>query len=52
MEAKGRFMDEIVNGVWAILEESSWVIPAHINAQRASSGLPDVEEPVVDLFSA
>ena len=52
MEAKGRFMDEIVNGVWVILEESSWVIPAHIKAQRASSGLPDVEEPVVDLFSA
>ena len=52
MEAKGRFMDEIVNGVWAVLEESSWVIPAHISAQRARSGLPDVEEPVVDLFSA
>ena len=52
MEAKGRFMDEIVNGVWTILEESSWVIPAHIGAQRDASGLPDVEEPVVDLFSA
>jgi len=52
MEAKGRFMNEIVNGVWTILEESSWVIPAHISAQRDASGLPDVEEPVVDLFSA
>jgi len=52
MEAKGRFLDEIVNGIWAVLEESSWVIPAHIGAQQAGSGLPDVEEPVVDLFSA
>jgi hypothetical protein len=52
MEGKGRFLDQILNGVWLLCEETSWVIPAHIGAQRAGSGLPDKAEPVVDLFSA
>lgn len=52
IEGQGRFIGEIVNGLWLILEESSWVIPAHIGDQRAGRGLPDVTEPVVDLFSA
>ncbi len=51
-EAKGRFLDPIADLVWAICEESSWVYPAHIAAQRAGVGLPDVTEPIVDLFSA
>ena len=50
MEGKGRFLDGITNAVWSICEESSWVLPAHINAQKAGSGLPDTTEPVVDLF--
>lgn len=52
IEGKGRFLDEIVNGLWTIMEETSWVIPAHIGAQKAGVGLPDPDEPVVDLFSA
>ncbi|MEK7397796.1 MAG: heparinase II/III family protein [Candidatus Poribacteria bacterium] len=52
MENKGRFLDDIVNGVWAICEESFWGVSAHIGAQKAGSGLPDVTEPIVDLFAA
>jgi len=52
MEGKGRFLDAIANVVWAICEESSWTFPAHIRAQRGGSGLPDVTEPIVALFSA
>lgn len=52
VENRGRFLDEIANGVWALLEESSWVLPAHIGAQRAGVNLPDTAEPVVDLFAA
>ncbi|HLA39080.1 MAG TPA: heparinase II/III family protein, partial [Candidatus Glassbacteria bacterium] len=52
IEAEGRFIDEIVNGLWLIMEESSWVIPAHVGSQKAGSGLPYVNEPIVDLFSA
>ena len=46
IEDKGRFVEAIMNGVWSICEESYWGVPAHIR------GLPDVENPVVDLFSA
>jgi hypothetical protein len=52
VENKGRFLDEIANGIWLICEESSWCVPAHINAQRAGVGLPDTTEPIVDLFAA
>ncbi len=52
LENKGRFIDDIVNVVWAICEESSWTVPAHIGLQQAGSGLPDKDEPVVALFSA
>lgn len=51
-EGNGRFADEIVNGVWAICEETFWGVPAHLGAQRAGVGLPDVAEPTVDLFAA
>jgi hypothetical protein len=52
MEGKGRFVDDIVNGIWAICEETYWGVPAHVGLQRAGSGLPDVSEPTVDLFAA
>lgn len=52
IENCGRFSDEIVNGLWAVLEESSWCIPAHIGSQSAGGGLPDMTEPYVDLFAA
>ena len=52
VEGKGRFVDEIVDGAWTICEESFWGVPAHVGAQRRGPGLPDVGEPVVDLFAA
>jgi hypothetical protein len=51
-ENDGRFIDEIVNGIWAICEETYWGVPAHLSLQKAGSGLPDVKEPTVDLFAA
>ena len=52
IEARGRFADDILDGVWAIAEESFWGVPAHVGAQKRGPGLPDVTEPVVDLFAA
>lgn len=52
MEGKGRFMDDIMNGVWLICEESFWGVPAHLGMQRAGIGLPDVTEPIIELFGA
>jgi len=51
-EGKGRFVDQIANGVWATCEETYWGVPAHLRLQKAGRGLPDVEEPTVDLFAA
>jgi hypothetical protein len=52
LEDRGRFLDAIVDTVWAIAEESSWTVPAHQGAQKAKGGLPDTDEPIVDLFAA
>jgi hypothetical protein len=48
MEAQGRFLDDIANGIWAICEESSWCIPAH----NSGGALPDSADPYIDLFAA
>ena len=52
VEGRGRFLDDILDGVWTICEESFWGVPAHVGAQERGPGLPDVTEPVVDLFAA
>ena len=52
IEGKGRFLDDIMNGVWAVCEETYWGVPAHVGAQKKGPGLPDVKEPTVDLFAA
>lgn len=49
VEAKGRFIPQLINGVWAVCEISSWSIAASLNLQRAGAGLPDINEPVVEL---
>jgi hypothetical protein len=48
IENKDRFTEKIFNLTWAICEESFWGVPAHIS----STGLPDPENPIVDLFAA
>ena len=52
VEGQGRFVDAIAAGVWLTCDESWWGMPAHMGMQRAGVGLPDVDEPVVDLFAA
>ncbi len=52
LEGKGRFMDDIANGVWLICEESFWGAPAHLYMQKAGPGLPDITDPVIELFGA
>ncbi|MBL0155643.1 MAG: heparinase II/III family protein [Bryobacterales bacterium] len=52
IEGKGRFLDDILDGLWLLCEETFWGVSAHIGAQRAGKGLPDVSENIVDLFAA
>ncbi len=49
-ENEGRFIDQIVNGIWSICEESFWGVPAHL--PRNVDGLADESDPIVDLFAA
>ena len=51
-ENKGRFVDQIVDGVWSICEESWWGVAAHLPSGEEYSGLPDVTDPYAELFSA
>ena len=55
-EGKGRFIEGLVNGLWAILEESTWVLPAHNSHYpdpNARTWLADVEaRQYIDLFAA
>lgn len=56
----GKYMDKIIDIVWLILEETTWVSPAHNNARNGREGAPnaslgyDYEGKVrcIDLFSA
>lgn len=57
VENQGRFVDDIINGIWAICEESFWDVPAHNryftrDSWNRNHPLPDVTNPVVALFSA
>jgi hypothetical protein len=51
-EARHRFRDAIADTLWAICEESTWCVPAHVGGQKAGVGLPDTDEPILDLFAA
>lgn len=56
VEGKGRFLDAAVNLVWMILEETSWVLPAH-NRQKPGLSCPlpyayTGKVDYIDLFAA
>lgn len=46
IEKKGRFLTDIIDGVWAICEESTWQLP------DGSGNLRDVQNPKFDTNSA
>ena len=55
-EKEGRFTDKILDIVWMLLEESCWVIPAHLNPNPSDSThkLPyayDGKRDYIDLFA-
>lgn len=59
LEYRGRFLDEIVNGLWAIMGEVTWCIPAHARQLGRQFGpdhyahdpLPRPVAEFVDLFA-
>ena len=49
VEGKGRFIDQLINGVWYYSEQTWWGWSAHLSPQKAGTGLPDINDPIVDL---
>ncbi|MCY1719021.1 heparinase II/III family protein [Prolixibacteraceae bacterium Z1-6] len=45
-EGKGRFIDQIINGVWYYSEQTWWGWSAHLPSPK---GLPDIKDPSIDL---
>lgn len=54
----GRYVDDIVDGIWCICEESFWGVSAHNGSDHPGARpakerpLPDVANPYIDLFAA
>lgn len=50
-EGKGRFMDQVINGVWQTCNMPSWVLSAHLIKQKTKRTIPDFREQIIDLTS-
>ncbi|MEG1748977.1 MAG: heparinase II/III family protein [Tannerellaceae bacterium] len=48
-EGKGRFIDQLINGVYQSCEMTSWALSAHLSAQHSKRSLPDYKEHIIDL---
>ncbi|MCC8171709.1 MAG: heparinase II/III-family protein [Parabacteroides sp.] len=50
-EGKGRFTDQLINGVFLYCEMTSWSLSAHLTVQHSKRSLPDYKENIIDLTS-
>lgn len=50
-EGKGRFMPQLINGVFHTCEMTSWALSAHLITQKVHRSLPDHREQLIDLTS-
>jgi len=51
LEGKGRFLDALLDLSWAMAEETSWVMPPHLQ-HGVDDVLPDITRPDIDLRAA
>lgn len=50
-EGKGRFIPQLINGVFHTCEMTSWALSAHLITQKIHRSLPDHREQLIDLTS-
>ncbi len=50
-EGKGRFVDQLINGVYAAAEMTSWALSAHNVVQKSHRSIQAYDFPVLDLVS-
>ena len=48
---RGQYLEMLADGIWAFAR-SRWGVPAHNYVGGAREALPDVSNPVIDLFAA
>lgn len=48
-EGKGRFIDQIINGIYAFSESTSWANTAHNSLQKSHRAIQAWDDPVFDL---
>ena len=48
-EGKGRFIDQLINGVFHTCEMTSWALSAHLITQPSHRALPDSQFQLIDL---
>lgn len=48
-EGKGRFLDQLINGVFHSCEMTSWALAAHLIVQPSHRSLPSYDYPIIDL---
>lgn len=54
VEDNGRFLDDIINLLWSLCEQTTWVLPAHYSlfGRKGVVGmLPDARDHAIDLFA-
>ncbi len=52
IENKGRFLRQIINGVFSLCEQSTWAPASHfLQCGESKELLPDPDEPVLDLYA-
>ena len=53
VDDEGQYLNRIIDGVFALCEESAWQLPAHNSYKRNAPQelLPDASRPVLDLFA-
>lgn len=52
IENKGRYLDRIIDLLFKILQETTWVVPSHAAISDNSDCLPDANNEIIDLFAA
>lgn len=59
MEGKGRFLDDIINGVFSFCEQTYWGSSAHFylyeyggSIENPRTVIPDKDDPIIDLVTA
>ncbi|TXI33754.1 MAG: heparinase [Niabella sp.] len=50
-EGKGRFIDQLINGLFTVCEMTSWAASAHLSIQLNNKKFPDHNQQIIDLVA-